>query len=93
MMFKQYVFALLPVAFSLASASLVRANTPVSNAQCWNGTEIHDPCWGFETGCTVDGILVKCDGGVAMIYSSMCDCCENGPGICTYDANCNASCG
>ncbi|KAI1207151.1 uncharacterized protein F4807DRAFT_189035 [Annulohypoxylon truncatum] len=83
MMFKSYTFVLLSAAFSFASASVL------PRATCWTG-EIHSPCNGATTGCTPDGILVKCeaDSG-AMIYDSMCG---GPPGTCTYDAACNASC-
>jgi len=54
--------------------------------ECWPGEQIHDPCDGFETGCTVDGILVKCDGDPKtghMIFSNMCSPDGTSPGSCT----------
>ncbi|KAI1098620.1 hypothetical protein F4804DRAFT_324299 [Jackrogersella minutella] len=86
MMFKTYTFAILSVAVSLASASVLRPR-----ATCWTG-EIHSPCNNATTGCTPDGIMVKCqaDSG-AMIFDAMCGG-PNGPWSCTYDASCNAYC-
>jgi hypothetical protein len=31
----------------------------VDGPKCWPGKEIHDPCDGWLTGCTKDGILVS----------------------------------
>ncbi|KAI1093137.1 hypothetical protein F5B19DRAFT_451213 [Rostrohypoxylon terebratum] len=83
MIFKIASFVLLSAASSFASASVL------PRATCWTG-EIHSPCNNATSGCTPDGIMVKCqaDSG-AMIYASMC----GGPiGSCTYDAACNAYC-
>ncbi|KAI1402953.1 hypothetical protein F4819DRAFT_452790 [Hypoxylon fuscum] len=94
MMFKSYAVVLLPIAFSVTSASLLpKGSSSIPRAVCWSG-EIHSPCNGAQNGCTNDGILVTCqESSNAMIYSDMCDCCEQAKGTCSYDANCNATCG
>ncbi|KAI1459222.1 hypothetical protein F4805DRAFT_421958 [Annulohypoxylon moriforme] len=85
MMFKNYTLVLLSSILSFASASVL------PRATCWTG-EIHSPCNNATTGCTPDGIMVKCqaDSG-AMIFASMCGG-PTGQGSCTYDAACNAYC-
>ncbi|OTA70180.1 hypothetical protein K449DRAFT_459974 [Hypoxylon sp. EC38] len=91
MMFKNSVLVLLPVALSLVSSSaLPKDSSTKPRATCWTG-EIHSPCNGATAGCTPDGIMVKCQGE-QMIFADMCGG-PYGPGSCTYDDNCNASCG
>ncbi|KAI1418599.1 hypothetical protein F5Y13DRAFT_3157 [Hypoxylon sp. FL1857] len=90
MMFKSSVFVFLPVAFSLVSGSALPEGSAVKpRATCWTG-EIHSPCDGATAGCTVDGIMVTCQG-TQMIFADMCGG-PNGPWSCTYDDNCNPSC-
>ncbi|KAI5860235.1 hypothetical protein GGS23DRAFT_581741 [Durotheca rogersii] len=86
---------LLPATLSSVSASPTwNPNRSVygNGSTCWSGG-IHSPCNGATAGCTYDGILVVCqDSTDSMVYSNMCGCCWS-KGTCTYDADCNASCG
>ncbi|KAI1662722.1 hypothetical protein F4813DRAFT_8534 [Daldinia decipiens] len=93
MMFKNYALVFLSTAFSLATTSaLPKQGSTVTKKECWAG-QIHYPCNGSTTGCTPDGIMVKCqDSSGAMIYADMCDLGSAGKGTCTYDADCNAAC-
>ncbi|KAI2605990.1 uncharacterized protein GGS25DRAFT_523660 [Hypoxylon fragiforme] len=82
------ILALLPLAISLASASAALPRA----APCWTGG-IHSACNGAATGCTPDGILVKCQESTgAMIWASMCEEPGQDQRTCSYDADCNASC-
>ncbi|KAI1650158.1 uncharacterized protein F4817DRAFT_328431 [Daldinia loculata] len=93
MMFKNYALFFLSIAFPLATTSaLPKPGSTVTRKPCWAG-QIHYPCDGSTTGCTPDGIMVKCqDSSGAMIYANMCDLGSQGKGTCTYDADCNAAC-
>ncbi|KAI0386703.1 hypothetical protein F5Y04DRAFT_275154 [Hypomontagnella monticulosa] len=86
MLFKISTLAFMATtALSLASASEITKR----QEDCWTG-EIHSPCNGFTTGCTPDGIMVKCQGE-QMIWASMCGG-PYPPWNCTYDDNCDAYC-
>ncbi|KAI8962908.1 hypothetical protein F5Y11DRAFT_356719 [Daldinia sp. FL1419] len=93
MMFKSYAVLFLSVACPLATSSALPKPIATSkNATCWSG-QIHYPCNGSTTGCTPDGIMVKCqDTSGAMIYADMCGLGSPGKGTCAYDADCNAAC-
>ncbi|KAI0012349.1 hypothetical protein F4779DRAFT_569332 [Xylariaceae sp. FL0662B] len=85
MMFTKSACLLFSVASSLVAAS------PAPTAACWPGSNIHDSCQGFKTGCTQDGFLVACQESTdAMIFSSSCG--SEAPRSCAYDADCHASC-
>ncbi|KAI2639017.1 hypothetical protein GGS26DRAFT_587788 [Hypomontagnella submonticulosa] len=86
MMFKITVLAFLTTALYSASASEISKR---QEETCWTG-QIHSPCNGFTTGCTPDGIMVKCQG-TQMIWASMCGG-PYPPWNCTYDASCDAYC-
>ncbi|KAI1497592.1 hypothetical protein F5X99DRAFT_396309 [Biscogniauxia marginata] len=89
MKLSSYTSVAIPLVSSVVAASL----STFPRAACWTG-QIHSACSGAKTGCTPDGLLVECqESADAMIYSSMCGCCEDAKGTCTYDADCNASCG
>ncbi|KAI0007836.1 hypothetical protein F4779DRAFT_590411 [Xylariaceae sp. FL0662B] len=91
-MLAKSIVLMLPFASSLAAASII--NRSQNSSVCWTG-EIHSPCNGATTGCTPGGIMVACEDGTSMIFSSNCNCSGTGTGqgSCTYDADCNASCG
>ncbi|KAI1389718.1 uncharacterized protein F4822DRAFT_428061 [Hypoxylon trugodes] len=89
MMSKISAIVLLPVAFSLALATVLPTRDAAET--CWSG-EIHYPCDGATTGCTPGGIMVACQSSSnAMIFNSSCGP-GTGQGTCAYDADCNAYC-
>ncbi|KAK3322666.1 hypothetical protein B0H66DRAFT_639058 [Apodospora peruviana] len=73
--------AVLSAAAVALAATYADASTQTDDEPaCWVG-EIHSPCDGFETGCTPDGILVKCDGD-HMIFAAQCGPAVGGPWTC-----------
>jgi hypothetical protein len=77
MIFQNIIYLSLPfvcTAWTTPHCQDVLNNEIAAAADCWVGS-IHDPCKGFQTGCTPDGMLVKCDGDPAtksMIWASNC---------------------